>query len=70
MYYLTKYSSLEKKLNEYVVDFNKRFNKLDNNIPREIKKFQRVAKVTYVGEFDADFSMALRKRRALVLTIM
>jgi hypothetical protein len=54
----------------FVVDFNRRFNKLYNNIPREINPLQQATKVTYVGDFDADFSMALRERRAPNLLIM
>jgi hypothetical protein len=70
LYYLTEFGSLKKKENEYVVDFNKRFNKLYNKIPRDINPLQQATKVTYVGDFDADFAMVLRERRAPSLLIM
>jgi hypothetical protein len=36
LYYLTKFVSLKKKSIEYFFDFDRRFNKIYNNIPREI----------------------------------
>jgi hypothetical protein len=36
----------------------------------DIKPSQTVAKVTYVGAFEADFSMMLRERRSQTLLIM
>jgi hypothetical protein len=70
MYYLTTFASLKKKENYYVVDFNKSFNKLYKNIPRDINPLWQAAKVTCVGDFDADFSMVLRERRDPILLIM
>jgi hypothetical protein len=37
MYYITEFGSLKIKEGEYVSDFSKRFNKMYNNIPAEIK---------------------------------
>jgi hypothetical protein len=70
LHYLTEFGSLKKRYNEPIVDFNRRFNKLYNKIPRDINPLQQVDKVTYVGDFDAEFSMVLRKRRAPTLLIM
>jgi hypothetical protein len=47
IYYLTEFGSLKNKANEPVIDFNRRFNKLYNKIPRDIKPSQQAAKVTY-----------------------
>jgi hypothetical protein len=70
MYYLTKFNSLKKKSNESIFHFNRRFDNLYNKIPREINHLQQTPKVTYVGAFDAYFSMELRERRAPSWMIM
>jgi hypothetical protein len=67
---LIEFGSLKKRDNENVVDFNRRFNKLYNNNPRDIKPSQPAAKVTYVSAFDVEFSMVLRERRSPTLLIM
>jgi hypothetical protein len=48
----------------------KRFNKVYNNIPRDIKPSQLAAKVTYDGAFDVDFVMVLREKRSPTLLVM
>jgi hypothetical protein len=55
LYYLTEFGSLKKKENETIVEFNRIFNKLYNNIPIDIKPSQPTTKVTYVGAFEVDF---------------
>jgi hypothetical protein len=50
--------------------FNRIFNKLYNNIPRDINPSQPATKVTYVGAFDVDFAMVLRERRSPTLLVM
>jgi hypothetical protein len=70
LYYITEFGSLKKKSTEYLVEFNKIFNKLYNKILVDIKPSQAVTKVTYVGAFEADFSMMLRERRSTTLLIM
>ena len=70
LYYLNEFGSLKKRANETVNDFNKRFNKLYNKVPTDINPSQPTTKVTYVGEFDVDFSMTLRERRSLTLLVM
>jgi len=52
---------LRKKNLESVLEFTQRFNKLYNNTPAEVKPSQPVVKVTFVGEFDPDFALLLRK---------
>jgi len=51
---LTKFSALEKKNGESVLEFNKKFNKLYNRIPTDIRPFQAAAKVTYAAAHDPD----------------
>jgi hypothetical protein len=70
IYYLNEFVSLKKRYNEFVVDFNRRFNKIYNKIPRDIKPSQPETKVTYVGAFDDDFSMVLRERRSPTFLVM
>jgi hypothetical protein len=70
LYYLTEFGSLKKKKMKLFVDFNRRFNKLYNKIPIDIKPSQPTTKVTYVGAFEANFSMVLRERRSPTLLIM
>jgi hypothetical protein len=70
LYYLNEFGSLKKRANEIVDDFNRRFNKLYNKIPADIKPSQPTTKVTYVGAFDVDFSMTLRERRSPTLLVM
>lgn len=50
-YILTKFNAMKKKYNEDVSEFIKRFNKLYNIIPIEIKPPQVVAKVVFFGYF-------------------
>ena len=43
-------------------DFVKRFNKLYNSLPVEMKPPPIGARVVFVGEFEPDFSFTLRER--------
>jgi hypothetical protein len=47
-----------------VVECTQRFNKLYKKIPTEVKPSQLVAKVTFVGAFEPEFSILLRERRS------
>jgi len=60
LYYLTDFGSLKKKANESVFEFNRIFNNLYNKIPIDIKTSKPTTKVTYVGEFEAYFTILLR----------
>jgi hypothetical protein len=70
MYYITKFGSLKRKEGESVSDFSKRFNKMYNKIPTEIKPIEAFANITYASDFDPDFYLLLRERRATSLAYM
>jgi hypothetical protein len=70
MYYITEFGSLKIKEGESVSDFSKRFNKMYNKIPVEIKPTEASAKITYASYFDLDFCLLLRERRATPLAHM
>jgi hypothetical protein len=70
MYYITEFGSLKRKEGESVSDFSKRFNKMYNKIPAEIKPTKASAKITYASAFDPDFCLLLRERRATSLAHM
>jgi hypothetical protein len=70
MYYMTEFGSLKRKEGESVSDFSKRFNKMYNKIPAEIKPSEASAKISYASSFDPDFCLLLRERRATSLANM
>jgi hypothetical protein len=70
MYYMTEFGSLKKMDGESVSDFSKRFNKMYNKIPAEIKPSEASAKISYASAFDPDFCLLLRERRATSLAQM
>jgi hypothetical protein len=70
MYYMTEFGLLKRKEEEFVSDFSKRFNKMYNRIPTEIKPSEASAKITYSSTFDPDFCLLLRERRATTLAHM
>jgi hypothetical protein len=70
MYYMTEFGSLKRKEGESVSDFSKRFNKMYNRIPAEIKPSEAFVKITYSCAFDSDFCLLLRERRAATLAHM
>jgi hypothetical protein len=70
MYYMTEFGSLKKMEGESVSDFSKRFNKMYNKIPAEIKPSEASAQISYAGAFDPDFCLLLRERRATSLAQM
>jgi hypothetical protein len=70
IYYLTEFGELRKKKSESVLEFTQRFNKLYHKIPIEFKPSQPLAKVTFVGDFEPDFTLLLRERRPTTLTGM
>ena len=61
---------MKRKEGESVSDFSKRFNKMYNKIPAEIKPSEASAKITYSSAFDPDFCLLLRERRATTLAHM
>jgi len=66
-YILTEFNAIKKKSSEDVSDFIKRFNKLYNNLPVEIKPPLVAAPVVFVRAFDSDFGFTLRERRSSTL---
>jgi hypothetical protein len=70
MYYMTEFGSLKRKEGESVSDFSKRFNKMYNKIPIEIKPSESSSKITYASAFDLDICLLLRERRATTLAHM
>jgi hypothetical protein len=70
LYYITEFGSLKRKEGESVSDFSKRFNKMYNKIPDEIKPTETSAKITYASAFDPEFCLLLRERRSTSLAHM
>jgi hypothetical protein len=70
MYYMTEFGSLKKMEGESISDFSKRFNKMYNKIPAEIKPSEASAKISYVSVFGPNFCVLLRERRATSLAQM
>jgi hypothetical protein len=70
LYYITKFGSLKRKEGEFVFDFSKRFNKMYNKIPDEIKPTETSGKITYANSFDPEFFLLLRERRSSSLVHM
>jgi uncharacterized small protein (DUF1192 family) len=67
---MTEFGSLKKQEGESVSDFSKRFNKMYNKIPAEIKPSEASAQISYASAFDPDFCLVLRERRATSLAQM
>jgi hypothetical protein len=70
MYYMIEFGSLKKMEGESVSDFSKRFNRMYNKIPAEIKPSEASAKISYASAFGPDFYLLLRERRATSLAQM
>jgi hypothetical protein len=70
MYYMTEFGSLKKMDGESISDFSKRFNKMYNKIPAEIKPSEASAKISYASVFGPNFCLLLRERRATSLAQM
>jgi uncharacterized small protein (DUF1192 family) len=70
IYYMTEFGSLKKQEGESVSDFSKRFNKMYNKIPAEIKPLEASAQISYASAFDPDFCLVLREKRATSLAQM
>ena len=66
-YVLTEFNALKKRQNEGVTGFIKRYNKLYNNPPAEIKPPQAATKVVFAGAFEPEFRFTLRERKSTSL---
>lgn len=70
LYYITEFGAVKRNEGESVSDFSKRFNKMYNKIPTEIKPTEASTKITYANAFDLDFCLLLRERRSTTLSQM
>jgi hypothetical protein len=70
LYYITEFGALKREEGESVSDFSKRFNKMYNKIPIEIKPSKTFAKITYDSAFDPKFCLMLGERRDTSLAHM
>jgi hypothetical protein len=70
IYYTIEFGSLKREEGESVSDFSKRFNKMYNKIPTEIKPTETSSKITYANSFDLEFCLLLSERRATSLAHM
>ena len=52
-YSLTEFNAIKKKSDETMAEFVRRFNKLYNSLPAEIKPPPAGAKITFVGAFES-----------------
>ena len=66
-YSLTEFNAIKKKSDENMSDFIKRFNKLYNSSPTEVKPPPIGARVVFAGVFVSYFSFTLRERRSPTL---
>lgn len=66
-YSLTEFNAINKKFDETVVEFVRRFNKLYNSLPVEIKTPPAGEKITFAGAFESNFGFTLRERRSPTL---
>ena len=66
-YSLTEFNAIKRNPNENISKFVKRFNKLYNSLPIEMKPPPVGAKVVCARDFEPDFSFTLRERRAPTL---
>ena len=66
-YSLIEFNAIKRRLVEDIYEFVKRFNKLYNSLPVEMKPPHFGAKVVFSGAFEADFSFKLRERRSPTL---
>ena len=65
LYYITEFGSLKRKEGESLIDFIKRFNKVYQKIPAEVKPPETTAMITYANAFDAKFSLWLRAAKQI-----
>lgn len=70
LYYHTEFGNLKRENGESLSDFNKRFNRMYNKIPVEVKPIPTSAKLTYANAFDSDLCLLLTKRRSASLAEM
>lgn len=70
LYYIIEFRDLRRKSGESVLDFTKRFNKMNNKIHDEINPTEASTKITFANEFDAELSLLFREIRSTTLLSM
>ena len=69
-YYIIEFGSLKRKEGESLIDFTKRFNKVYQKIPVEVKPPETTALISFANAFDAKFSLWLRAAKSQRLLAM
>ena len=67
---LSQYNNLKKGGFELVHEFSRRFMRVYNSIPADIKPSPRAAKLHCVDAFDNDFALLLREKKSNTLPTM
>jgi hypothetical protein len=70
LYYISEFKNLRRENGESVSEFTKRFNKMFDKIPADIKPSDASTKITYSSAFDLEFFLILRERRSTTLSLM
>jgi len=65
--FINRFNAIKKKFDETMDEFVRRFNKLYNSLPAEIKPPPVGAKITFAVAFESNFGFTLRERRAPTL---
>ena len=70
MYYIAKFGALKRKNGETLADFTKRFNKVYQKIPLEVKPPETTTMITFANAFDSKFALWLRDAKPQTLSTM
>ena len=70
LYYITEFGALKRKNSESLTDFTKRFNKVYQKIPVEVKPPKTTTMITFSNAFDAKFALWLRATKPQTLAAM
>lgn len=70
LYYLTDFGALKKKNNESLEDFTKRFIKVCQKIPVEVKPLKTTTTITFANALDSKFALWLRAEKLKILVGM
>jgi hypothetical protein len=60
LYYITKFGALKRKNGKSLAHFTKRFNKVYQKIPLEVKPPKSTTTITFTNAFDSKFALWLR----------
>ena len=70
LYYITKFGALKRKNGESLAYFTKRFHKVYQKIPIEVKPPKTTTMITFANAFDSKFTLWLRAAKPSTLTTM